>query len=300
MQRAADEAITRNSNVQAVDIARVRNLPLRVFPAAEPRRVVYTSYFGFSEEFNDFPYAEQFAHDAGDGVDYVCFTDDPELRSETWQIRLTSRELLDATRAAKRIKALPHRFLPEYDWSLYVDNTTRLKQPPADLFNRHLAPSRSPLVVFRHPERDCVYDEAAAVVQHQLDDPVRVRHQTAVYRRLGYPEHAGLATTPFMLRRHHAPALITVMERWHQQVLRHSLRDQIALNPAAWFDGFEIGYLNMRFSDFEIFEWPVIKGGRRVPRDFDDERYVELNPDVRMDPRKHYLRYGAAERRAYK
>jgi len=37
-----------------------------------------------------------------------------------------------------------------------------------------------------------------------------------------------------------------------------------------------------------------------VPRDFDDARYHELNPDVVGNGRKHYLLHGAAAQRAYK
>ncbi|MDB5069239.1 MAG: hypothetical protein JWM87_350 [Candidatus Eremiobacteraeota bacterium] len=264
-------------------------------PVSAPRRVVYTCLFGFSEQFNDFDY------EPGDGVDYVCFTDDPDLRSERWEIRLTGAELLDTARAAKRIKALPHRFLPDYDWSLYVDNTVRLKRSPRELFDRYLAPAESPLVCFKHPWRDCVYDEAEAVIELEFDDPARVRHQMEFYRRLGYPPNAGLAKGAFMLRRHHDPALVPVMERWHQQVLCHSKRDQLSLNPVAWFDGFEIGYLEEAFLDFGLAEWPVVKNGVRLPRDFDEARYRALNPDVNVpNCRKHYLLHGAAEQRAYK
>jgi hypothetical protein len=46
--------------------------------------------------------------------------------------------------------------------------------------------------------------------------------------------------------------------------------------------------------------WPLIKNNVRVPRDFDDTRYMEINPDVRTDPRGHYLHFGAHEGRQYK
>ena len=262
--------------------------------SSAPRCVVYTCLFGFSEHFNDFPYERD------DRIDYICFTDDPNLHSDFWDVRLTSCGMLDPARAAKRIKALPHVYLPEYDWSLYVDNTVRLKRPPRQLFDLFLAPSKSPFLCFRNPWRDCVYDEATAVLYHGYDDPARVRKQMAFYRHLGYPEKAGLATVTLMLRRHHDPALSLVMEHWHEQVLCHSLRDQLSLNPVAWFDRFSLGYFDYDFLDFELFEWPVIKDGIRVPRDFDDARYQQLNPDVTGNCREHYLLYGAAAGRPYK
>jgi hypothetical protein len=52
-----------------------------------------------------------------------------------------------------------------------------------------------------------------------------------------------------------------------------------------------------------LLEWPVVKDGLRVPRDFDDALYLELNPDLAnliMDPRKHYLLHGQNEHRKYR
>jgi hypothetical protein len=261
---------------------------------SEPRCVVYTCMFGFGEHFNDFEYERD------PRIAFVCFTDDPDLRSDFWEIRVIGTEMLDAPRAAKRIKAMPDRFLWQYDWSLYIDNTVRLKTQPRELFDRYLATAVSPLVCFRHPWRRCVYDEAEAVIESQLDDPERVRKQMAFYRHMGYPEQAGLAKGAFLLRRHHDRRLVKVMQRWHQQVLRHSLRDQLSLNPVAWFERFEIGYLDLDFLEYELLEWPLIKDDLRVPRDFDDVRYRELHPDIDMNCRKHYLLHGAAEGRPYK
>lgn len=261
--------------------------------SALPRRVVYTCMFGHSEKFNDF------AYEASD-VDFICFTDDPDLRSDFWQMRRLPRGLLDPVRRSKQIKALPHRYLPDYDWSLYIDNTVRLLLHPAVIFARYLAPVPSPMVCFRHPWRDCVYDEAEAVIAAGYDDPARVRAQMDFYRSLGYPPANGLTKGAFLLRRHRDPGLQGMLECWHEQVLRHSLRDQLSLDPAAWSAGFTIAHLPEKFADFRILSWPNIKDNLRIPRDFDDVLYLLLNPDVTIDPRKHYLDIGAAEGRQYK
>ena len=141
--------------------------------------------FGNSEHFNDFHYQSN-------GVDFVCFTDDPDLTSSFWQVRLLPRGSLDPARQSKQIKALAHRILPEYEQSLYIDNTVRLKVAPHDLFDRYLSPSLSPMICFRHRWRDCIYDEAEMVLELQYDDLDIVRRQMAIYRSLNYPAHQGL------------------------------------------------------------------------------------------------------------
>jgi hypothetical protein len=249
--------------------------------------------FGYSETFNDFVY------DASD-IDFICFTDDAELRSEFWQMRLLPRGLLDPVRRSKQIKALPHKYLPDYDWSLYIDNTVQLLLSAEEIFERYLAPAASPMVCFKHPWRDCIYDEAEAVIAAGYDDAVRVRSQMDFYRSLGYPPANGLTKSTFLLRRHHDTTLHSVLERWHEQVLHHSLRDQLSLEPTAWSAGFAIAHLPEKFDDFRILTWPNIKNNVRVPRDFNDVLYLMLNSDVAVDPRKHYLDIGAAEGRRYK
>lgn len=260
------------------------------------KRVVYTCLFGYSELFNDFQYPR-------DDIDFICFTDDPTLRSNFWEIRLLPKQLLDPARASKKLKALAHIYLAEYDWSLYIDNTVRLKVAPSRLFDDYLAPARSSLVCFRHYERDCVYDEAEVVLLLNFDTPERVIPQMQLYRHLGYPAHAGLAKSTLLLRRHHDPELKRAMNVWSDQVQSRSKRDQLSMMPSCWFVDFSPEFIPERFDKFELLDWPLIKQGLRLPRDFDEVRYLELNPDLAltgMDLRKHFLLYGKSERRRYK
>lgn len=259
------------------------------------RRVVYTCLFGYSERFNDV------AYEGGD-IDFICFTDDPELRSAHWEIRRVDPGLLDAPRASKRIKHLPHLYLPDYAESLYIDNVVRLKQPPSVIFDCPGDPIQSPLRCFRHPWRDCIYDEAAEVIGLGFDDPARVEAQMAHYRNLGYPAHNGLAALCMLWRRHHDEQLMALSDTWDQQVLRHSMRDQLSFTVAAWHHKFAVGYLRGDLMHNDLIEWPVLKG-HRLPRDFDDVIYLQLHPDVMaagINPRQHYLVHGMAEGRPYK
>jgi hypothetical protein len=260
------------------------------------KRVVYTCLFGHSELFNDFIYER-------DGIDFICFTDDPELRSDFWKIELLPRKLLDPARAAKKIKALPHLYLAQYDWSLYVDNTVRLKAAPGRLFEQFLAPSKSALACFAHHERDCVYDEAKAVLSLRLDAAARVNAQMSLYRYLGYPAKLGLAKGAFLLRKHGDPALQRVMNTWYEQIFCHSKRDQLSLLPSCWIENFQLEYLPDGFASSDILDWPVLKDNLRLPRDFDEAVYLELNPDLAnagIDLRKHYLLSGQREHRKYR
>ena len=92
-------------------------------PAGPSKRVVFTCLFGYSE-----PFADQ--HYEKDGrTDFICFTDDRSLQSDMWTFRYVDTGLLGPVRTAKMIKILAHRFLGEYETSIYVDNTIRMVAP---------------------------------------------------------------------------------------------------------------------------------------------------------------------------
>src|SRR2546423_5618938 len=181
-------------------------MPTRI----RPHRVVYTCLFGYSETFNNLVYKPD------PTIDFICFTDMPELKSRFWQIRRAGSGALDAARAAKQRKILPHRFLAEYDASLYIDNTVRLKVPPVEIFESHLDRSRSPFVCFAHPWRQCIYQEAHEAMSRGVDIPERVNNQMNRYRELGYPENNGLWKGAFLMRRHNDIAVISLMETWFE------------------------------------------------------------------------------------
>ena len=217
--------------------------------------VIYKCLFGRNEHDNPAPVTDD------SSVDLICFTDDPDLRSSVWDVRLVQEDLIDAARQAKKIKQLPHRYLGKYAASMYIDNTITLREKPSAYFDL-LDNSESGHLAFRHPDRDCVYDEADAVLELGYDDPDRVREQIYIYRAAGYPEHHGLTTCTVMLRRHNDPSLVRVNEDWREQVLRYSKRDQLSLHVMFWKHGYTPGVIDMHIMDNELVEWNNVIPGR--------------------------------------
>ena len=99
--------------------------------------VVYTAIFG-GYDFLYEPLVKP------DNVDYVCFTDSKDMKSDTWDIRYTlplynNPELKNpAVRNARKHKALPHRFLPEYEYSVWVDGNAQCRGDVNELIQEYL------------------------------------------------------------------------------------------------------------------------------------------------------------------
>ncbi len=261
------------------------------------RFVVYTVITGYKEEIrNPFPY---------NSPDYerICFTDNPELESKDWTIVPIDNHYLKSERESRRPKLLPHRFLPDFEYSLYIDNTVDFKVDPLDIYKKYIN-SDSSLVCFNHPWRDCIYDEGEIIIKSGFDDEYRVREQLDFYHSQGFPRHNGLIAGTVLFRKHLDAKLIDLTEEWFNHVLRYSKRDQLSFPFIAWHKNFYYSSLDGSLLSNPIIDWLAPKGViNRIPSDFKDEIYLWLNPEIavsNISPKKHYLEIGAPRKLPYR
>ena len=231
------------------------------------RRVVYTCLFGGYETLLDQPVA------AETDIDFIAFTDDAALRSESWRVQLVDAAFpVDQNRSSRRPKILPHEYLPEFDESLYIDNTVLLTAPPEQVFDA-LLPVDTSMALFAHSFRGPVREEFEAVVRGRRDIDIICAEQFEHYERLA-PEVLESQTLwgGFMLRRHHDPALRAAMQTWWEHVLRYSRRDQLSLPYALSRSGLSprVHDIDNRVSEYHV--WPR-EGASRDPKG-------GANPDI--------------------
>lgn len=107
----------------------------------------------------------------------------------------------DPTRDARRIKLLPHKFLPQkHETSVWVD--ANLILTASDLPALVEENSGTLLTTFRHSRRSTIAEEAATII----DFPEVVRTQQERYAGENYPDSKiPLPETGFMLRRTYDP-----------------------------------------------------------------------------------------------
>jgi hypothetical protein len=229
--------------------------------ARDPRRCVFTALMGDYEELNEQPMALQ------SKLPFICFTDNPDLTSETWQIRLLPPMFgLDPARSQRDVKLRPFVHLPEYELSLYIDNSVLLTRPPEQIFEE-LAPA-SGIFLFRHSFRDSVLDEFLEVAKRGLDDQARIFEQLNHYSLL-HPEV--LEERPYwggmLLCDHRIPTVRTTLDIWYANVLRYSRRDQLSVNAAFRQAGFVPDTTDADNRESAFHSWPHTSG-RKLERGF--------------------------------
>ncbi len=181
---------------------------------------------GGYERLNEQPVAQQ------SNIPFLCLTDDPSLGSQSWRMmRVEPNYPMDPVRSQRLLKLLPHRYLPDFDTTLYIDNSVLLTQPPEAILDRYL--HSSPFALPWHSFRKTTLDEFLEVQRLLLDDPDRVFEQLNHYA-LSDPDV--LLEQPYwtgVLMRHHEDGSVRQMlESWAAEVQRYSRRDQLSINLA--------------------------------------------------------------------
>jgi hypothetical protein len=219
---------------------------------------IYTSIFGGYDDLIDDQYQM-------DGVDYICFTD-RDLESETWKVIKSTPIYNDPNRNAKKYKILPHRYLKDYDYSIWIDGNIKVISDIRALCNGDSYKVYDHMQVF--DKRNCIYDEAQAIlnfgkinsertpergIKNWKDNPKLIVDQMNRYISDGYPKNNGLATNPIIVRNHNDSDVIAVMEDWWSEIKYNSKRDQLSFNYIVWKNQFNFVYLQGDSRNNEYF-----------------------------------------------
>ncbi len=163
--------------------------------------------------------------------------------SKEWEV-LPPPDLFKSARRNSRLpKIMPHLYT-DSKYSIWIDGNMRLAQEPEYLVEKYL--KNHDFAIFRHPSRDCLYDEALVCAQFSLDDPEKIIEQAKRYEDAGFAKHKGLAECGFILRRH-TPAVERFNQTWWAEYCRGSVRDQISFPYAAHKAGLRFLYIEDKF-----------------------------------------------------
>jgi len=181
-----------------------------------------------------------------------------------WESRPLCGKFSDPARNMLRHKVLPHVYFLKAEYSLWMDSILLFK-PKFDLrgwIAKYL--DGHDVAVFRHPLRDCCYQEAVECIQRRLDDPVLIDRQLESYSRKGYPVRHGLADSSILLRRHNKKTQ-RFNQIWHRQIKTYSKLDQLSLNYALREAKIRLKYISGLVLENNYFS-RQFQGGMKSPR----------------------------------
>jgi len=186
-------------------------------------------------------------------IDYHAFLDGNRFQAEVegW----TKHKAFDFTsyvnfrerRNAKIYKILPFCFLPSYDYYVYVDSGHILETDPEELIEKYL--KDSDIAVFKHPERDCAYEEGEEVKKIEFDTKELIEQQLNFYTEVNFPRHFGLYELPARIQRN-TEKTQTMSLLWWELICKFSSRDQISFPFALYKTNIKPSILPGRANSF--------------------------------------------------
>jgi hypothetical protein len=202
------------------------------------RTVVYTAIFGGYDELHQ-PVPQTAP------CDFICFTDGKlPRRVGAWRIvRVKTDHTQHPRMQAKRFKLRNHEVFPggrlafkyapfsrrwKIDASIWIDANRRIKSPDFVTDMRNALGGR-PWAMFAHPDRNCIYEEAAVSLQMEKYRGLPINEQINSYRST-VPEHGGLYACTVIVRAEPASASLDRLQKaWWAENLKWSYQDQISL-----------------------------------------------------------------------
>ena len=194
---------------------------------------VYTCIIGNYDELIEPLFVEP-------GIDYFVFTDSECPETSAWKkVDITLLEdyrELTPSQLNRKIKMLSFKYLSEYDYSIYIDGNIEIVACVSPLIQEM---GTHAFGVHYHYKRDCIYDEKVRVIYSRKADKEILGKQINSYKSKGFPCHFGLYENPVLIRMHHDVDTCNLMERWWQEYLKYSTRDQLSLPYVIWETGYD-------------------------------------------------------------
>lgn len=218
------------------------------------KKVIYTC---ITNNYDDLIEDEFYLED----YDYICFTNNENLKSNRWKIEKIPSTLssLSPVKQARYIKTHPHKFLSNYELSVWIDGSVKILNDFSELINS------SVIQIPQHPNRNCIYKEAVAVLKQKKDTKENIDKQIIKYHELGFPENYGLVQSNIIIRKHNDKNCIKLMEDWWNEIKNGSHRDQLSFNYVLWKNpNINISYLNKYIYDSKFFFWDTSHGKNKM------------------------------------
>lgn len=182
---------------------------------------VYTTIFGNYDTLKPVPKQNITAT-------FYCITDNPKLSAPGWKIILVNypRKDLHPRLRAKYFKMFPYE-VPELNKkqiTIYVDGSIQIT---SEKFVQYCVQNlASDMVLFKHPNRDCIYEELKASQSLEKYKTEPINEQIEAYKQL-YPRNGGLYACGVLVRKH-TEEVKRVMQSWWLENIKWSYQDQLS------------------------------------------------------------------------
>ena len=213
--------------------------------STDKRIVVYTCLFGNYEALKE-PKAPD------PRVEWIVFTDNPNLTSKIFNVVLITEALSSVRRTSRLPKILAHRYLPPHDISLYVDASLQVVGSDVVGFVE-AALGNEDAALFKHHEFRTVFEEIQLCRDLGIERPEICDRMVEIYSETKEFKNPPIFENMLIVRRNNS-AVKRCNEYWWSLFREGAQRDQLSLALAQHTTGIQIAEIKLgeqvRFNSF--------------------------------------------------
>ena len=203
---------------------------------SQERLVIYTVMFGKYDVLCEPIFITE-------KCDYYIITDQEVPMDSVWKkypLKRSYKDLLNKygnLELARYFKTHPHELFKDYKYSMFIDANVQIVADMRPVFSKL---GTNFIAIHLQPGRDCIYQEANAVIALNKGNKREVKRQIENYKNEKFPKHFGLFQTNIMIREHNTKQCIELMEKWWSEIKNHTKRDQLSFTYCLWKMGYNM------------------------------------------------------------
>ena len=163
------------------------------------------------------------------GIDYICFTNNKKIKSETWKIIYIDDKKLDNHYLSRKIKMIGDPYLDKnYTLSIYIDASIIFKKSVKEFISKYFDLKKDLIAACKHSVRSSIKEEAEACIRQKKDNKEIIKRQLKFYQEENFADNLGLLEMTLIIKRHNNILVKKTMELWFNMILNYSKRDQLS------------------------------------------------------------------------
>lgn len=190
-----------------------------------------------------------------EGIDYICYTNNKEIKSKTWKVEYIQDDNLTNVQLARKIKILGTPKLTKYDVVVWIDGRIYFEKSIKDFIKKYVDLKNYDLVGFKHFCRNSINNEMIANYEIEKIDIAGLNKLDKFYKKEKFPDNCGLIETTLLFRNFNNIKLNQAMQDWFNMILEYSYRDQLSFNYVEWKNKLKVKYLDINIWDNEYFKF---------------------------------------------
>lgn len=183
--------------------------------------------------------------------DFYIYTDQDIDENSIWKKRAIPDEIEDYSDIEKNryLKMHPEIILNEYKYSIYVDGNVQIITDLTEYVNKL---NSTGMGFHKHNRRNCVYEEMEIILKTKRATKKELNVHKEYLKATNMPKNYGLLQCNIIVREHHNPICIQVMNDWWNEFEKYTKRDQISLPHALFLNNINVESVGVLGNDAYI------------------------------------------------